>query len=131
SMQPVLSLKTQIAQIKPVQAKDTIGYDRKGRLAAGGTLAVVRIGYADGYDRRLGNGVGHMCIGKHRVPTVGEICMDMCMLDVSGLSVKVGDEVRIFGDDPSIESLARAAGMIPYELLTGISQRVKRIYYYG
>lgn len=131
SLQPVLSLKTRVAQIKQVRAEDTIGYDRKGRLLEGGSLAIVKIGYADGYDRRLGNGVGHMRIGSHLVPTVGEICMDMCMLDVSGLPVKEGDEVIVFGSDPEVGKLAKAADMIPYELLTGISQRVKRIYYYG
>ncbi len=130
-LEPVASLITTISQISEVSDHDTVGYGRKGRLAGGGTIAIVRIGYADGYNRRLGNGVGQMMVAGTLVPTVGEICMDMCMIDVSGLPVKVGDEVVVFGENPRIEELAERVGTIPYEIMTSISQRVKRIYYSG
>src|SRR5690606_35566374 len=130
-LEPVASLITTISQISEVSDHDTVGYGRKGRLAGGGTIAIVRIGYADGYNRRLGNGVGQMLVAGTLVPTVGEICMDMCMIDVSGLPVKVGDEVVVFGENPRIEELAERVGTIPYEIMTSISQRVKRIYYSG
>jgi len=130
-LEPAASLVTTISQIKEVSGNDTVGYGRKGRISGGGTIAVVRVGYADGYNRRLGNGVGQMMVGGTLVPTVGEICMDMCMIDVSGLPVEVGDEVIVFGESPRIEELAERVGTIPYEIMTGISQRVKRIYYSG
>lgn len=130
-LQSVLHMKTQIAQVKTINPGDTVGYNRHGVLKKGGQVATVKIGYADGYDRRLGNGVAYMRIGAYRAPTLGDICMDMCMLDISGLPVKAGDEVIVFGEDPHIADIAAAAGMIPYELLTGISQRVKRIYLHG
>lgn len=130
-LEPVGSLITTISQIQEVSDHDTVGYNRKGRIPGGGTVAVVRIGYADGYNRRLGNGVGQMMVAGRLVPTVGDICMDMCMIDVSGLPVKVGDEVIVFGENPRIEDLAARIGTIPYEIMTGISQRVKRIYYSG
>src|SRR5690606_258941 len=109
---------------------DTVGYNRKGVLKNGGTIATVKIGYADGYSRHLGNGVGKMLIHGRLVPTVGDICMDMCMVDVTDLPVKVGDEVVVFGKLPAIESIAKDIGTIPYEIMTGISQRVKRVYFY-
>ena len=90
-------------------------------------IATVKIGYADGYDRRFGNGVGRMKINGHLVPTVGNICMDMCMLDITDIKAQEGDEVIVF---PDLTLAAKQIGTIPYELLTGISSRVKRIYYY-
>jgi len=130
SLEIVATLKTSVSQIKDVTSQDTIGYNRKGSLENGGTIATVKIGYADGYNRRLGNGKGKMLIHGKLVPTVGDICMDMCMLDVTDLPVKAGDEVIVFGNSPRLESLAEALGTIPYEIMTGISQRVKRIYFY-
>ncbi len=129
-IQPVSTLKTSIAQIKNISPDDSIGYNRKGKLANGGKIATVKIGYADGYNRRFGNGVGKMMVNHVVVPTIGDICMDMCMLDVSGVEAREGDEVIVFGITPRIEELADLIGTIPYELLTGISQRVKRIYFY-
>lgn len=90
-------------------------------------IATVKIGYADGYPRRFGNGVGKMQIQGSKVPTVGSICMDMCMLDVTGLEVRVGDEVDVY---PDINKAAADIQTIPYELLVNVSDRVKRIYYY-
>lgn len=130
-LEPVASLITTISQIREVTDQDTVGYNRNGRIPGGGKIAVVRIGYADGYNRRFGNGVGQMMVAGRLVPTVGDICMDMCMIDVSGLPVKMGDEVVVFGENPRIEELARRIGTIPYEIMTGISQRVKRIYFSG
>ncbi len=127
-LQQVGTLKTTVAQIRRVQAGESVGYGRNTMLKRDTTVATVNIGYADGYDRRFGNGVGHMTIHGTNVPTVGDICMDMTMLDVSGVDVREGDEVVVFGD---IEQLAETIGTIPYELLAGVSQRVKRVYYYG
>ena len=99
-------------------------------LGEGGEIATVKIGYADGYSRQFGNGIGKMLINGKMVPTVGVICMDMCMLDVTGLNVRTGDEVIVFNGELTIATLAKQIGTIPYEILTNISQRVKRVYFY-
>ncbi|RYY34144.1 MAG: alanine racemase, partial [Sphingobacteriaceae bacterium] len=130
ALQPIASLKTSISQIKKVAAGDTIGYNRNGSLTKDGKIATVRIGYADGYLRAFGNGVGCMLIKDTKVPTVGNIAMDMCMIDVTGLDVREGDEVVVFNDKLRIEELAKQIGTIPYEILTNVSQRVKRVYFY-
>ncbi|WP_183557636.1 bifunctional UDP-N-acetylmuramoyl-tripeptide:D-alanyl-D-alanine ligase/alanine racemase [Mucilaginibacter sp. SP1R1] len=130
ALQPIASLKTSIAQVKKIGAGDTISYGRSGSLLKDGKIATVRIGYADGYLRAFGNGVGKMLVKGTMVPTVGNITMDMCMLDVSGLDVSEGDEVIIFDEQHRIEELAKQIGTIPYEILTNISQRVKRVYFY-
>ncbi|MDP2336864.1 MAG: alanine racemase, partial [Bacteroidota bacterium] len=129
-LQTVTSLKTSISQIKKIPAGDTIGYRRAGKMPLGGTIATVKIGYADGYHRGLGNGVGKMIIRGKQVPTIGTICMDMCMLDISGIHAAEGDEVIVFNEIIRVEYIAEQLNTIPYEVLTGISQRVKRIYYY-
>jgi alanine racemase len=129
-LQTVAVLKTTISQIKHLTAGETVGYGRRGVLPNGGTIATVKIGYADGYSRAFGNGVGKMLIAGKLVPTIGAICMDMCMLDVTGLTVAVGDEVIVFNHQHRIVDLANAIGTIPYEILTNVSQRVKRVYYY-
>lgn len=119
--------KTTITQLKDLQAGETIGYDRAGTLMRDSRIATVKVGYADGYDRKFGNGIGEMEVRGQIVPTVGKICMDMCMLDVTGIDVEEGEEVIIY---PDIKKAAEAIGTIPYELLVSISSRVKRIYYY-
>jgi alanine racemase len=129
-LETVATLRTSISQIKQIKKEDTVGYNRNGALKDGGTIATVKIGYADGYSRRFGNGIGKLLIQGKLVSTVGDICMDMCMVDVSDLPVKVGDEVIVFGKKQAIESLATSIDTIPYEIMTGISQRVKRIYFY-
>ena len=129
-LQSVTRLRTGITQVKYIKAGDTVGYNRNGRLSGDGTIATVKIGYADGYSRRFGNGVGKMLIKGRLVPTVGDICMDMCMLDVTGIDVKEGEEVLVMGEELSPETLAKAIGTIPYEILTSISQRVRRVYYF-
>lgn len=130
NLETVATLKTVVSQVREIDEEDTVGYGRKGFLGTKGKIAIVKIGYADGYSRRFGNGVGKMLINDSLVPTIGNICMDMCMVDVSNLNVKAGDEVIVFGENPRIEDLANAIDTISYELLTGISQRVKRIYFY-
>jgi alanine racemase len=129
-LQPIATLKTSISQVKNIIAGDTIGYNRNGSLLKDGRIATVRIGYADGYLRAFGNGVGKMLVKGVLVPTVGNIAMDMCMIDVSSVEVKEGDEVIVFNEQQTIEDLAEQIGTIPYEILTNISQRVKRVYFY-
>ena len=126
---PAASLKVKVLQIKHLtDASDTIGYGRWGRVAEGGTtIATIPVGYADGLDRHLGRGAASFSTLGHRVPTIGNICMDMCMLDVTGLDVKVGDTVTIFGEDPTVGELAGILGTIPYEILTSVPRRIERI----
>lgn len=128
-LEPVIRLKTHVSQLHKVAKGETVGYGRKGILHRNSLVATVRVGYADGYDRRFGNGIGEMRIHGENVPTLGDICMDMCMLDVTDLPyVSVGDEVIVLDD---FQEAAFKIGTIPYELLVGISQRVRRLYYYG
>lgn len=129
-LQPVATLKTSVSQVKKIKAGETIGYNRNGSLLADGKIATVRIGYADGYLRAFGNGVGKMLIKGVLVPTVGNVSMDMCMLDVSAVEVKEGDEVVVFNEEYKIEEVAKQINTIPYEILTNVSQRVKRVYFY-
>lgn len=128
-LQNVVSLKTYISQVKTVEEGATIGYGRHGKVRAGGRIAVLPIGYADGLNRGLSNGKGRVRIGKYLLPIVGNICMDSCMVDVSDIEAHDGDEVIVFGKSPSVMDIAGALHTIPYEVLTGISRRVKRVYY--
>ncbi len=126
----VSTLKSTIAQIKKLRKGDTVGYGRKGLVKKDSVIATVRIGYADGYPRRLGNGVGRMLVNGHFAPVLGSVCMDMTMIDISGIAgVQEGGEVIVFGEALPVMQLAEQAQTIPYEILTGISQRVKRIYF--
>ncbi len=129
-LQMVATLKTTISQLKTVSAGDTIGYSRRGVAQRDMLIATVGIGYADGLSRRLGNGVGKMLVNGQLAPIVGSICMDMTMLDVTGMDVREGMEVIVFGQENSIIEIAQQLGTIPYEVLTGISERVKRVYYH-
>ena len=126
---PVASFKCKVLQVKTLAPSDgTIGYGRHGKIAPDGTtIATIPVGYADGVDRHLSCGKGRFSINGHRVPTIGNICMDMSMLDVTGLDVKVGDTVTIFGEDPTITELATVLGTIPYEILTSVPRRIERI----
>lgn len=125
----VTTLKTTISQIKKVKAGDTVGYSRKGIVAKDAVIATVRIGYADGYPRSLSNGRGKMWAKGHLLSVIGLVCMDMTMLDITGTDLQEGDEVIVFGEQLSVNEIAIWADTIPYEILTGISQRVKRVYY--
>ena len=129
SLAPVASLKCKILQIKKLAPGDgTIGYGRHGRISPDGTVvATIPVGYADGIDRHLGCGRASFSLNGCRVPTIGNICMDMCMLDVTGVDAKVGDTVTIFGKDPSVVELADLLGTIPYEIMTSVPRRIERI----
>lgn len=130
SLQTVATLKSTIAQLKKLSPGDSVSYNRRGRVERESVIATIRIGYADGYPRRLGNGVGKVWIGGQLAPVIGTICMDMFMVDVTGIpGVMEGDEVIIFGKELPVMQLAAWAGTIPYEIMTGISQRVKRVYF--
>jgi alanine racemase len=127
-LQPIGTLKTVISQLRHLDAHETVGYNRKGTVNKTSIIATVAIGYADGYNRKLGNGKGYMIINGQKAPTIGSICMDMTMLDVSNINCSEGDEVIVFGSELPVSYLAEKTGTIPYEVLTGISQRVKRVY---
>ena len=130
ALKPVASLKVKILQIKELPGADggTIGYGRKGHVAPGGTtIATIPVGYADGIDRHLGCGRASFSLHGKRVPTIGNICMDMCMIDVTGVDAAPGDTVTIFGEDPTVSELAAILGTIPYEILTSVPRRIERI----
>jgi Alr-MurF fusion protein len=128
-LQTVGTLKTTISQIKTIKAGETIGYGRRGQLTHDALIGTLALGYADGYDRGLGNGVGEVSINGTMCPTIGNVCMDMTMVDLTDALAEEGDEAIIFGKEVSITDLARRIGTIPYELLTGVSERVKRVFY--
>lgn len=128
----VSTLKTYIVQIREVPATETVGYSRKGILKRDSKIATVAIGYADGYFREFGQNKGYMLVHGQPAPLVGNVCMDMCMLDVTDIkSVQEGDEVIVFGKDLPVSQLASWANTISYEVLTSISRRVARIYING
>jgi Alr-MurF fusion protein len=129
ALQPVATLKSTIAQIRTVPAGETVGYNRNGIVEHESRIATIRIGYADGYSRRFGNGIGQVWVHGQKAPVIGNVCMDMTMIDVTNIpGVIEGDEVEIFGRQIPIQELAKAAGTIPYEIMTSVSQRVKRVY---
>ena len=128
-LKPVSSLHTVIISIKEWTAGTTIGYGRHGVLHRDSRIATIPVGYADGIDRHFGNGAISMWVNGHRCPTVGNICMDVCMIDVTDAPCAVGDQVEIFGNNIPVEELAAVRGTIPYEILTSISSRVKRVYF--
>ena len=125
----VASLKTYVSQLKHVKKGATIGYGRKGVASKDKTIAIVPVGYADGLNRLLSNGLGSLIINHQKAPIIGNICMDMCMADVTNLKVSEGDEVEVFGEENTIVEMAQKLETIPYEILTSISRRVKRIYF--
>ena len=129
-LQQIGTLKTVISQIRKVKAHETIGYSRRGTVVHDSIIATAAIGYADGLNRKLGNGKGYMMVNGQKAPIIGSICMDMTMLDVTNIVCKEGDEVIVFGKEPNVIDIADKIGTIPYEVLTSISQRVRRIYYY-
>ena len=130
SLQTVATLKSTIAQIKQLKKGESVSYNRKGIVEKDSTIATIRIGYADGYPRRLGNGKGKVWVNNNLVPIIGTICMDMFMADITNIhGVREGDDVILFGKELSVENVAKWADTIPYEIMTGISQRVKRVYF--
>ncbi|GEO07715.1 bifunctional UDP-N-acetylmuramoyl-tripeptide:D-alanyl-D-alanine ligase/alanine racemase [Segetibacter aerophilus] len=130
SLQPVATLRSTIAQIRAVKKGETVGYSRRGLVTRDSLIATIRIGYADGFNRRFGNGVGHVFIKGTLAPVIGSVCMDMTMIDITDVQgVTEGDVVEIFGTNLPIEKLAQLCDTIPYEIMTSVSQRVKREYY--
>lgn len=129
SLKPVASLKVKVLQIKRLSGSDcTVGYGRHGKVSPEGTtIATIPAGYADGLDRHLGCGAASFSVNGKRARTIGNICMDMCMIDVTGLDVEVGDTVTIFGEDPTIVELAGILGTIPYEIITSVPRRIDRV----
>ena len=125
----VISLKTTIVQIKEYEIGETIGYSRRGKIERKSRIGVVPIGYADGLKRELGNGNACFYVNGKAAPIIGNICMDMCMIDLTGIDCKEDDTAILFNDEYPVERIAEACNTIPYEILTSISQRVKRIYY--
>lgn len=128
-LKQVASLYSVVIAVSDRMPGDTIGYSRKGLISRPSRIATIPIGYADGIDRHLGNGKAEFLINGNLCPTIGNICMDICMVDVTGCDCKPGDRVEIFGEDIPVSTLSKALDTIPYEILTSISERVKRIYY--
>lgn len=129
SLENVATLVTTIAQIHKIKSGDTVGYNRKGKVYRDSTIATIRIGYADGLNRKLGNGNGHVFIKGAKAPIIGNICMDMAMVDITDIKdVYEGDSVEIFGENISVSEVAKSIDTIPYEILTSIGQRIKRVY---
>ncbi|MDD4971991.1 MAG: bifunctional UDP-N-acetylmuramoyl-tripeptide:D-alanyl-D-alanine ligase/alanine racemase [Paludibacter sp.] len=129
SLKQVCALKTVILQIKKVKSGETVGYSRKGIINGDKLIAIIPIGYADGFDRKLGNGVGEVLINGKRAKVIGNVCMDLVMIDVTNIDAKEGDSVEIFGDHLTISEVADWLKTIPYEVLTSVSRRVKRVYF--
>ena len=125
----VCTLKTSILQIKHLKKGETVGYGRRGDLDHDASIATIRIGYADGISRQFGNRNGHVLVKGHMVPIIGNICMDLSMIEITGLDIKEGDEVVFFGDELSVVDQAKKINTIPYEVLTSVSSRVRRIYF--
>ncbi|MFN5072781.1 MAG: bifunctional UDP-N-acetylmuramoyl-tripeptide:D-alanyl-D-alanine ligase/alanine racemase [Cyclobacteriaceae bacterium] len=128
-LKPVATLKSVVSQVKIVNAGDTIGYGRRGTTARPTTTATIAIGYADGFSRAFSRGKGAVWIKGRLAPVIGNVCMDMAMVDVTGMDVRAGDEVIIFGPELPITEVAARIDTIPYEILTATSERVKRVYY--
>jgi alanine racemase len=130
NLQAAATLRTTVAQIKHLKTGESVSYNRRSIVKRDSIIATVRLGYADGYPRRLGNGIGSMYIGGKMAPVIGTVCMDMVMLDITDIpGIKEGDDVIVFGKQLPVQQVATWAGTIPYEIMTGISQRVKRVYF--
>jgi len=125
---PASTLKSKISQIKLIPKDDTIGYNRKGKAENTMKIATIPVGYADGLSRKLGDGKWHMIVNGKKAPIVGDVCMDMVMIDVTSIECKEGDEAFIFSEENPITNMAKVIGTIPYEILTSYSPRVKRIF---
>ena len=126
---PISTLKTTISQIKQLKKGESVGYGRKGVAKSDITIATIAIGYADGFNRKFSNGKGHVLVSGREAPVIGNVCMDMTMIDITGIQAEEGDEVIIFGKDRPISALAAEIDTIPYEILTNVSERVKRVFF--
>jgi alanine racemase len=126
-LKPALTWKARIGRAVWLSAGRLIGYNGTYELKRDTLVATIPVGYADGLDRHLSRGAASFSLNGHRVPTIGNICMDMTMLDVTGVDAKVGDTVTIFGENPTISELASILGTIPYEILTSVPRRIERV----
>ena len=129
SLIPVSTLKTTILQLRHVPKEETVGYSRKGVLTRDSVIAAIPIGYADGLNRHLGRGAGYCLVNGQRAPYVGNICMDVAMIDVTDIDCREGDSVEIFGEHLPVTVLSDVLDTIPYEVLTSVSGRVKKVYF--
>lgn len=127
-LKTVVTLKTIISQIKHIPEGETVGYGRKGRAGRDTTTATIAIGYADGYSRAFSQGVGKVLVNGRLAPVIGNVCMDMTMIDITGIPANEGDDVIIFGKDLPVQELADSINSIPYEILTSTSERVRRVF---
>jgi alanine racemase len=127
-LQNVSALKTEIIQIKELAAGETVGYNRNHKVVRGMRIGIIPIGYADGLPRKFGNGKGCVWVNKKQAPVIGNVCMDMCMINLNGIQAEENDEVEVFGDRQPVTEVAQMLETIPYEVFTSISRRVKRIY---
>lgn len=128
---PVATLRSTIAQVKRLKKGESVSYNRKGIVKRDSVVATVRIGYADGYSRGFGNGIGKMMVNEKLAPVIGNVCMDMAMIDVTEIEgVKEGDDVIVFGSQLPVQNMATWINTIPYEIMTSVSQRVRRIYFH-
>jgi alanine racemase len=128
-LENVGTLKSIISQIRTIDAGESVGYGRRFLADKPTKIATIPIGYADGISRHWGNGIGHVVIKNQKATIVGSICMDMLMVDITDIECKEGAEVIIFGESPSVSYMAKRLDTIPYEIMTSISQRVKRVFY--
>ena len=128
-LQNVSTLKTIISQIRNVEKGESVGYSRKSFVEKNSKIATLAIGYADGYSRVFGNGNGKVWIKGKLAPIIGNVCMDMCMADITAIEAEEGDEAIVFGENLSVEQVAKWGNTISYEILTNVSERVKRVYY--
>lgn len=127
-VKPAASYKCNIVQIKELNPEDgTVGYGRHGKITKPTVTATLPVGYADGINRHLGRGKAKFLLNGKRVPTIGNICMDTCMIDITGVDAKVGDTVTLFGEEPSVNELAEILGTIPYEVFTSVARRIRRV----
>lgn len=129
NLRTVGTLRTVISQLKTVPPGETVGYGRRGEIQRETRVATIAIGYADGYDRGFSRGVGKVRVNGTLCPVLGNVCMDMTMIDVTDAEAAEGDEVVVFGENPTIRDLADWIGTIPYEILTGVSERVRRVFF--
>jgi alanine racemase len=128
TLKPVNTLKTVISQVRMVKAGETIGYSRRGKAINDMRIGTIAIGYADGYNRGFSRGIGEVLVNGKRAPVVGNVCMDMTMIDLTDIEAREGDEVIIFGPGLRVDELAAKINTIPYEILTNTSERVKRVF---
>ena len=118
-----------ISQITKTEIGETVGYSRNHKITKPTTIATIPVGYADGISRLLGNNNGYVLINSKKAPIIGSVCMDMLMVDISEVKCSEGDSVILFGNKPTIQEIATLTNTIPYEVLSSISRRVKRLYF--